>query len=297
MERLIEAMGKRYNAHPRVAFIQLGLLGFWGEWHTYQHEKWFASDATQQRILAAYRRAFPDKQLMARYGDGACGKHDWLGFHDDMFPEDTDNGEDWSFLARLRRAGRADSWRRNIIGGEMVPDAALRWMGKDFEHTMAMIDRSHFSWVGPYGPALEDRQDDQFIENCRKAVRRMGYQFRLTEIRYRSPVVSGDQVVVQIQGVNEGVAPFYYPWPVELALLDAHGQPQTRLAASVDIRKWLPGEFVFKVTDKVKAKPGKYRLAIGIIDPWTGQPGVQFAHQAQKVASWHVLGEIEVMGH
>jgi len=27
MERLIEALGKRYNDHPRIAFIQLGLLG------------------------------------------------------------------------------------------------------------------------------------------------------------------------------------------------------------------------------------------------------------------------------
>ena len=34
MERLIAALGKRYNTNPRVAFIQLGLLGFWGEWHT-----------------------------------------------------------------------------------------------------------------------------------------------------------------------------------------------------------------------------------------------------------------------
>lgn len=37
-ERLIAALGKRYNSHPRVAFIELGLLGFWGEWHTYPRE-------------------------------------------------------------------------------------------------------------------------------------------------------------------------------------------------------------------------------------------------------------------
>ena len=35
MERLIAAMGKRYDKHPRVAVLQLGLLGFWGEWHTW----------------------------------------------------------------------------------------------------------------------------------------------------------------------------------------------------------------------------------------------------------------------
>lgn len=30
----IQALGARYNSNPRVAFVQLGTLGFWGEWHT-----------------------------------------------------------------------------------------------------------------------------------------------------------------------------------------------------------------------------------------------------------------------
>ena len=38
MERLIAAMGRRYDGNPRVAFIELGLLGFWGEWHTWPRE-------------------------------------------------------------------------------------------------------------------------------------------------------------------------------------------------------------------------------------------------------------------
>jgi hypothetical protein len=31
--RFVAAFGKRYNSHPRVAFIQLGTLGFWGQTH------------------------------------------------------------------------------------------------------------------------------------------------------------------------------------------------------------------------------------------------------------------------
>ena len=54
MERFVSAFGKRYNNNPSVAFIQLGLLGFWGEWHTYPHEEWFASEKTQRRIIRAY---------------------------------------------------------------------------------------------------------------------------------------------------------------------------------------------------------------------------------------------------
>ena len=135
LERLIAALGKRYNNNPRIAFIRLGLLGFWGEWHTYPQTKLYASPETERRVIDAYRKAFPNKCLMARYARGHAGKQDWLGFHDDMFPQDTDNGKDWSFLAGIRREKRADNWNVSAIGGEMVPGEAERWLGEDFETT------------------------------------------------------------------------------------------------------------------------------------------------------------------
>jgi hypothetical protein len=68
------------------------------------------------------------KIFMARSARGYAGSQAWLGFHDDMFPQDTDNGEDWSFLAGFRRSGRVDNWKKAAIGGEMVPRrASSRW--------------------------------------------------------------------------------------------------------------------------------------------------------------------------
>ena len=32
LERLIAALGNHYDKHPQIAFVQVGLLGFWGEW-------------------------------------------------------------------------------------------------------------------------------------------------------------------------------------------------------------------------------------------------------------------------
>ena len=86
MERLIAALGKRYNQHPRIAFIQLGLLGFWGEWHTWPRDNLYASPDTERKIIEAYRKAFPDKSLMVRYAKGYAAQQKWIGFHDDMFP-------------------------------------------------------------------------------------------------------------------------------------------------------------------------------------------------------------------
>lgn len=163
LERLIAALGKRYNNNPRIAFIQMGLLGFWGEWHTYPRTNLYASPETERRVIDAYRNAFPNKCLMARYARDYAGKQAWLGFHDDMFPQDTDNGKDWSFLAGVRRENRTENWKNAVVGGEMVPGEAARWLGDDFETTRNMLERAHFSWIGPYCPALTKPKDDKFI--------------------------------------------------------------------------------------------------------------------------------------
>ncbi len=294
LERLIAAMGERYNKHPRVAFVQLGLLGFWGEWHTYPRDELFASEKTQRRVLEAYRKAFPDKQLMARYADGPPGEYPKMGFHDDMFPEDTDNGKEWSFLERLRRAKRIDSWKTTIIGGEMAPDAAKKWLGRKWDFTLEMAKRSHFTWVGPYGPSLEERTSKEFIERSDQLVRLLGYQYRLTEIRHPGKARAGHPAKVIIGGVNEGVAPFYYRWSVQLAWLDARGEVVSSVTLKDDLRKWLPGEFVIEAENLAPAKAGSYRLALGIEDPWTRKPAIRFANDLPVVRGWTILGAVEV---
>ena len=59
--------GARYDNDTRIGFVQMGMLGFWGEWHTYPHTSWFPSQATQNRIFDAYLQAFPTTLLMQRY--------------------------------------------------------------------------------------------------------------------------------------------------------------------------------------------------------------------------------------
>jgi hypothetical protein len=67
MERLIGALGHRYDGNPRVALLELGLLGFWGEWHTWPRDELYARPDTERRVIDAYHRAFPHKVLMARH--------------------------------------------------------------------------------------------------------------------------------------------------------------------------------------------------------------------------------------
>lgn len=294
LDRLIAAMGKRYDANPRVAFIQLGLLGFWGEWHTYPRNKLFASPAVQKRVIDANRRAFPNRILMTRYPGGYAGQQPWIGFFDDMFPEDTDGPEEWKFLPKMRESGRTENWKRAAIGGEMVPGAAKKWLGGEYEHTLRMVEQAHFSWVGPYNPALEPEQTPEFVARSQALVRRMGYEFTLREVRHPAQVASGAKLRFTLQGENRGVAPFYYPWPVELALLDAEQRVAGTLPLKADVRTWLPGPFEVSDAPTVRAKPGRYRLALGLRDLYSGRPAVGFANDLPRQEGWTMLSEVAV---
>jgi len=67
-EAAIAAFGARYDGDARIACIQLGLLGFWGEWHTYgdneNKEALTPPRSTQIRVLTTYNTAFTQTRLM-----------------------------------------------------------------------------------------------------------------------------------------------------------------------------------------------------------------------------------------
>jgi hypothetical protein len=295
MERLIAALGKRYNNHPRVAFIQIGLLGFWGEWHTYPRPALYATPATEQRILEAYRKAFPDKSLMVRYARDYAGKQPWIGFHDDMFPEDTDNAMDWSFLAGLRKSQRTDNWKVAVVGGEMVPGKAEQWLGNEFATTLTMLQRAHFTWIGPYCPALTNTNDPTFRQRSEELVRKMGYEYQIDQARHPAEVKAKQTARVLLHVRNNGVAPFYYPWSVEWALIDMSGNVIKVQKTDWDLRKWLPGEFTESTELNMDVPAGIYRLAIGVRDPWKDRPSIRFANDLPVIDGWTILSEIKIV--
>ena len=292
MERLIQALGRRYNENPRIAFIQLGLLGLWGEWHTYPREELYASAETEKRIIDAYHKAFPDKKLMVRYARDYAGQQDWIGFHDDMFPEDTDNGADWSFLSGLRREKQTNNWQRSVVGGEMVPNKAKQILGNDFDNCWNMVQKTQFTWVGPYCPALEKSMKTAYLDKSQKLVRSMGYNFQITEVTHAA--TAQQQLPIRFQAINTGVAPFYYPWTVEWALLDRQGKPVKINKTDWDIREWLPGKISEAAELELSVPAGEYQLAIGIRDPWKDRPAIEFANDLPIENGWTVVSKIVV---
>lgn len=289
LSRLVAALGKKYGDLNRVKVVQLGLLGHWGEWHDYPRTELFASDSTQRFVIDLLRKAFPQTQLEARNpAYSSCHRAD-LGFHDDMIPDDTLPGEDWHFLPSLQSNGQAGNWKANIAGGEMVPGAAVRYLTTDFEMLKQAIKLCHFSWIGPYCPAIEASSDPVYKSHSNEIVQLLGYTFRLTKGTIPDSITSGQQASIELDGENVGVAPFYYPWPIHLALISEDGKVATEKVVVGDIRTWQPGSFNLKATTTWTAAAGTYSLGIQISDPANRSSFIKFANTLPIQDGWTIL--------
>ena len=284
--RLIAALGSRYDKNPRVAFVQLGILGHWGEWHTYPRDELFASPRVQTQIVEAFRAAFPHKQLLARKPAYVSCQVPWLGFHDDMIPDDTLGPENWQFVTSMNSGHVADNWKRAPTGGEMVPFAAHRYLGKDWDLLERAVKAAHFTWIGPYCPALETLSPEE-SKRVDELIRMMGYEYRLT-------TVSATAGRLKIDGNNLGVAPFYYPWPVRLAAFDETGRLVRSWTAPVDLRTWLPGPFSLETAPPSAIPSGNYRVGMSISDPGSVARPIKFANDLPQIQGFTIIGKVGV---
>jgi hypothetical protein len=307
LTRFIQAFGERYDGDPRLAFVGLGLLGTWGEWHNSPHDEWFASKAVQAEVMDAFETAFPRTRLVARY---PAGDHDAryaqnfrraMGYHDDSFAWATvhtgKRGEEWFFESRLRAAGALEKWRNQPIGGEVRPEVwpclfdepSYAPAGQEFDRCAAA---THASWLcneGVFRGKIQGAARDRALA----AAQRLGYELYIPHVRWRT---TAGALEISLSVTNTGLAPFYYAWPVELAALNSQREMAARSRTIWELTGILPGapaaqlQHAFELGQLPK---GSYRLLVGVPNPMSGGHPLRFANreQDQDLREWLTLGE------
>ena len=266
----IKAMGKRYDGDPRIAFITVGYLGHWGEWHTYPNDHLMAKRDVQLKIIKAFYESFKKTKYMLRYPDHIDKKMP-CGLHDDSFAFATlyNEKEDWYFLSRAKRFKTLDLWKTQVIGGEIYPPLQKKmWDEKPpsrAEDFAQCVKDTHCSWL------LNNVIFNGEWENAKKgraiqAAKSLGYEFFVEAYSLKNGTLK-----VKIK--NTGVAPFYYKWPVEIIDLET----QQIIKTKWDIRKVLPGT---SVDFKIQTEATKFVLRIP--NPMKSGNNVKFANKGQS---------------
>ena len=306
----IAALGSKYDGDPRIGFLTVGLLGYWGEWHTSDHKEWFASKTVQREVMDAYAKAFRRTRLLLRYPAGtadpyyADNRDVAMGYHDDSFAFATmPNGESksWFFLDRMTRAGALDKWRMQPIGGEVRPEVwDTLWndptgapKGQEY---LPCVEATHATWLMNTG-VFRNQLTGEMRERALIGARRLGYELQVTEAATEATADSG--IIVKVRVNNTGVAPFYYDWPVELGLVDEAGKFVGSVPTDWNFATVLPGEKPAQFETSVSAAnfpPGRYRIILRIANPLPKGPPLRFANRAQDEvrAGWLSLGGVSL---
>jgi len=306
-ERLIGALGDRYDDDPRVAFVALGSLGHWGEWHTYIGDDLripFPPMAISDTYVEHYLEAFPTKKLLMRR-PYPIAERNGIGLYNDVFGSERQTYDfiDWfengyeSMLADAFVPAMPDFWKRGPSGGEFgfAGVDGMYFEPERFDETLEMARRSHLSWIGPSSDIEELDADER--KNLDRFLATIGYRFSVHAASYPEGWRVGSDVAVEFEVRNDGVAPFYYEWPLELSLINAGGRIVYSRAAAQDIRDWMPGATAFAERLRLPASvpPGAYTLAIAILDPSTGKPGVDWAMDGRRPDGRYALGPVRVI--
>jgi len=304
---LISKMGKAWDNDSRVAYIEMGLIGWWGEQHTP-----FINAEMQKLIGDAFTSAFKTKLVMVRQAKDFQAYP--FGSYWDSFAHSSQIDEAEMLVAQNGK------WKTTVRGGEVAydwgdmsktgksPDQSLKnKANRDFIiDFIRKVHCNHLGWINNYNGKDTDIQ--QGAEEMQKVI---GYRFVLDEVNYTANVISGDSLKVNFLVRNLGSSPFYYNWPVELCILNVETrQPVWKTTfQNVDIRNWLPGDDWDPVQRKYKVEAekklisgkfklpenlpiGEYILALAILDPAGNVPSVRFAIQNYFNGGRHPIGKI-----
>lgn len=298
-ERLIAAVAERYNEDSRIAFIQLGSLGHWGEWHTWPDGSGvFPEIPISDGYVTHYLKTFTKKMIGLRR-PFTIAKTNKLGLFNDMFGHkpSTDEWIDWFQTGRSElEPPMPDFWKYAYSGGEFSSGRPLLHLGDEkIEDTLRQARESHTSWLGPCSPAILDLNIPEQA-NLDSLLKTMGYRFVLKTVSHRQNVQRGTELPVALSIQNKGVAPFYFPWPLCLGLINEKGEISTIHRAELDIRQILPGEShaVLGLPIESNMPLGTYTLAIAIFDPDLNEPGVDFANTGRRNDGWYTLSTLNV---
>jgi hypothetical protein len=311
LTEFVVALGRRYDGDPRLGFLHAGLLGTWGEWHTYPREELFPKPAVQAELLDAFQTAFHKTPVLLRYPAGpgdavyADNSRRPFGYHDDSFAWATlptgRAADDWFYLSLLKKAGpdAEARWKTHPIGGEIRPEA---WgqvfddkpKNKQVQDFVKCVEATHATWLmdsGMFGktPPAGRR------ERAEARVRRLGYEFHAPAVMVGP--AAGGVLPVRLELENRGVAPFYADWRPEYGFLSGDKVVRT-VPGSGRLTGLLPGDRRewADALDVAGLPAGEYRLLVRVPNPVPKGNPVRFANHTQDAdrLGWLSLGPVRL---
>ncbi len=301
--RLLRALGERYDGDPRVAYVELGSLGHWGEWHVHTNSgiSAFPTSDVTDGYVKDYVDAFPHTPLLMRRPYEAVNRYG-LGLFDDSFGKES---SELRFASWVTEGYVSDQngeplpacpsfWQKAPSGGEFSSAIDLETLlTDDFDRALSYLRFMHTTWLGPHSPR-QSKLSPAAWENAQRLEQEMGYCFTLRRATLRTWPGAIHQLTLQFE--NIGIAPLYADWPLRLEIRDATGHPIATRDYPAPTSTWLTSGTLRLMLPHYVGGSTTPTLWIGFVDPLTLHCRLTLANHLPESNNMFCIGTITAEG-
>jgi hypothetical protein len=319
----IKRLGERYDGHPDIDHLDLGSIGWWGEWHLSGSKKCkLPTLENRMKVVDAYLAAFKKTPLIMLLNGQECTTYatqHGTGWRCDSLGDLGSFNPKWNHMHNaypswIRKTKVQDVWKTAPIAYEPPQEVRefvdkgwpLRWI---FNYGLAC----HGSYFNGKSGRLPD--DDQFRHELERFLRRLGYRLVLKELQHPAPAKPGEKLGLAMKWQNIGSAPCYKPYHVAYRISGESSYSKV-FVGSVAVNHWLPGsielfteEFfkepkdlppgeIVSVSDSIAVPmdipAGKYTLSVAIVDE-SSAPVVRLAIKGRTADGWYPISKVQIV--
>ena len=300
-ERLISSFGERYDGHEGICAIDIGTLGFWGEWHNaWVPGQPIGTPADREWGVDLYLNAFRKTPLVMLIGQVDALEYavsHGTGWRADSWGslQEGWNHQESRYPMNLALAHAGEAWKNGPVcfepgaGGETF--VAWQENGWDVDFSIEEALRWHASLINGKGSIIPAQWEEKFDAFMKK----LGYRFCAGEISYYMTASPGEFLLLEQNWVNLGVAPCYRDYH----LLVRFSREGTVVDVELphNLRTWMPGHDIF-LSDSIpipgNLSPGVYNIQLGIVRPQGRKSVVKMANFGRTSQEFLPVGDIRI---
>jgi hypothetical protein len=299
-EKLIRALGERYDGHPDLAEVDLGSIGLWGEGHIYCDPDLMPDTDIIHSVIDLYYESFPNTPISALmatvYDDDYAVKHGPCGWRADSWGDADATGGRWNhheYYYWPTNNKYPDMWKSGPVvfepgvpGGYMdgwtvpakgIVDDAIAW------HTSMVSNKSHSI-------------PQTIIPEIERLVMKLGFRLVLRDVNFEDTALSGSEIPINISWENLGIAPPYRDHRLAFRLRDENNIIHGIVITEQSIKGWLPGKtditVNYTLADDISA--GNYSLEMGVVFHSSIDHTIPIANKGKTQDGWYTIGSLKV---
>ncbi len=326
---LIPKLVQKWDNDPNIAYIEMGLVGSYGEFYVDKHDYTFYDEETLSILNSEFSK-FTKKHVTTT---GIAGYSNNILEYIPSTILSNNFGIDWnSFISTplieffgLALEGKpTQSWtgnkKMNInlwktkpyvgevayninvantgLGGLKFSNTNTSLRLKQSIEDPAMVDvlvknikKYHMSDLSWISNYKKTEKAKKGAEKIHKA---LGYRFILQDATYKINAKAGENIDISFKVSNVGSAPFYYKWPLVISLIDKDFNIVLNNKTDIDITKWIKGDYTNNINLKIPTKfpNGKYFIALSIQE--LNSPSLRFANINYFNGGYTPIGNIGI---